>query len=813
MAKEKDKKRKANKKTPNKNGNAVKKKNENSPQSGKGYEILGVVWIALGLLIGVSIYLIEQSPFGKGLSTLVFGLIGILGYALPLLIVTYGIFIIAKSTVRLTKTAVWICVMLFLALLFINVNWLDVGELSFFNYIGSAFQKSNQNHLLGGFLAAMLAYPMSVFFGKAASNIIIITFFVICLLVVSSFSLKKTFSKLKEGLKRKPKEEYDDDEEYEEEYEEDDSFELEYDDDEEDGNEYSFFENIPEPDFDSYSDDDEEFEEKYASEDEADSDITLIQRPKLVDIDAYSELEEYDKMGVAEADRDIFQPNRKNVEARLSCTSDVAPNLLEYQRPPITQLKFPTVAQSKDNEQPEVKAKKLLSTLASFRIHNAQITNITVGPTITRFELVPPSGVSVKSILKYADDLALALAAEKLRIEAPIPGKSAIGIEVPNRSVSTVYLREIIESQEFKNSPSPLTFALGKDIAGKNIVADLAKMPHLLIAGRTGSGKSVCLNTIILSLVYKASPDDLRLILIDPKVVEFRSYANLPHLLVKVVTDKKKAASALRWAVSEMENRNRKLASAGARDIRRYNQLQVKPEDRMPRIVIIIDELAELMMSTGKEVEESIVRLAQLGRACGMHLIVATQRPSADIITGEIKANIPARIAFAVTDYVNSKVILDSTGAEQLLGNGDMLFHTNQTPKPIRIQGAFVSDDEVEGVMSFFEKTNIAPNFDTVVDSQITAGVSANATQLCNEFGDDLLIDAARLIIETKRASASYIQQRLRLGYNRAARIMEELEEMGIVSPPDGAKPRKVLWSMEKFEATFGSAEHTGEEA
>ena len=335
-------------------------------------------------------------------------------------------------------------------------------------------------------------------------------------------------------------------------------------------------------------------------------------------------------------------------------------------------------------------------------------------------------------------------------------------------------------------------------------------MPHLLIAGRTGSGKSVCLNTIILSLVYKASPDDLRLILIDPKVVEFRSYANLPHLLVKVVTEKKKAASALRWAVSEMENRNRKLASAGARDIRRYNQLQVKPEDRMPRIVIIIDELAELMMSTGKEVEESIVRLAQLGRACGMHLIVATQRPSADIITGEIKANIPARIAFAVTDYVNSKVILDSTGAEQLLGNGDMLFHTNQTPKPIRIQGAFVSDDEVEGVMSFFEKTNIAPNFDTVVDSQITAGVSANATQLCNEFGDDLLIDAARLIIETKRASASYIQQRLRLGYNRAARIMEELEEMGIVSPPDGAKPRKVLWSMEKFEATFGSAEHTG---
>ena len=810
MAKEKDKKRKANKKTPNKNGNAVKKKNENSPQSGKGYEILGVVWIALGLLIGVSIYLIEQSPFGKGLSTLVFGLIGILGYALPLLIVTYGIFIIAKSTVRLTKTAVWICVMLFLALLFINVNWLDVGELSFSSH-RQRISKKQPKPFVRRFLSGNARLPYERILWQSGFEYYYNHFFVICLLV-SSFSLKKTFSKLKEGLKRKPKEEYDDDEEYEEEYEEDDSFELEYDDDEEDGNEYSFFENIPEPDFDSYSDD-EEFEEKYASEDEADSDITLIQRPKLVDIDAYSELEEYDKMGVAEADRDIFQPNRKNVEARLSCTSDVAPNLLEYQRPPITQLKFPTVAQSKNNEQPEVKAKKLLSTLASFRIHNAQITNITVGPTITRFELVPPSGVSVKSILKYADDLALALAAEKLRIEAPIPGKSAIGIEVPNRSVSTVYLREIIESQEFKNSPSPLTFALGKDIAGKNIVADLAKMPHLLIAGRTGSGKSVCLNTIILSLVYKASPDDLRLILIDPKVVEFRSYANLPHLLVKVVTDKKKAASALRWAVSEMENRNRKLASAGARDIRRYNQLQVKPEDRMPRIVIIIDELAELMMSTGKEVEESIVRLAQLGRACGMHLIVATQRPSADIITGEIKANIPARIAFAVTDYVNSKVILDSTGAEQLLGNGDMLFHTNQTPKPIRIQGAFVSDDEVEGVMSFFEKTNIAPNFDTVVDSQITAGVGANATQLCNEFGDDLLIDAARLIIETKRASASYIQQRLRLGYNRAARIMEELEEMGIVSPPDGAKPRKVLWSMEKFEATFGSAEHTGEEA
>ena len=807
MAKETDKKRKAQSKAPAKKGKVndkdkIKSKDKQH-QTRQGCEIIGIILIALGLLLSVILYLTEPSPFGKGLSTLIFGLVGILGFALPLLFIAYGIYVIAKSTARLNKTSVLICVMLFLALVFININWIEAQGVSFFDYLVSAFTKSYANQLLGGSVSAVLAYPMSVFFGKAISNIILITFYVISILIITNFSLKKAFLKLKEASKRKPKEEFEEEEE-----EDSADIEIDYGNYEEEEYDYSFFDKIPAPNFTSYSEDEpvenppQEIEAKKSTK----------RKTQVVNIDAYSELEEYDKMEVAEADRDIFQPNRKNVEAKLQGEFEVSDNLLEYQRPPITQLKFPTVSQRNDNEQPELKAKKLLSTLASFRIHNAQITNITVGPTITRFELVPPSGVSVKSILKYSDDLALALAAEKLRIEAPIPGKSAIGIEVPNKTISTVYLREIIESLEFKNSTSPLTFALGKDIAGKTIIADLAKMPHLLIAGRTGSGKSVCLNAIILSLIYKSSPDDLRLILIDPKVVELRAYANLPHLLVKVVTDRKKAASALRWAVTEMETRNKKLASMGARDIKRYNQLQVNPEDRMPRIVVIIDELAELMMSTGKEVEESIVRLAQLGRACGMHLIVATQRPSADIITGEIKANIPARVAFAVTDYVNSKVILDSTGAEQLLGNGDMLFHTNQTPKPVRIQGAFVSDEEVENVMGFFEKTHISPNFDTLVDSQITAGVGAGSTQVSGEFGDEFLLDAARLVIETKRASASYIQQRLRLGYNRAARIIEELEELGIVSAPDGAKPRNVLWSIEKFEATYGDSSGVEEE-
>ncbi|MBQ9833200.1 MAG: DNA translocase FtsK, partial [Clostridia bacterium] len=373
----------------------------------------------------------------------------------------------------------------------------------------------------------------------------------------------------------------------------------------------------------------------------------------------------------------------------------------KYERPPFSLMKAPDKTKQSIAESPNERAKLLERTFASFNIQ-AKVTNVTVGPVITRFELQPAQGVRVNKITTLSNDIALSLAASRVRIEAPIPGKAAIGIEVPNKSTAMVYLREIVENEDFLASRSPITFALGKDIAGKAVFADLDKMPHLLIAGSTGSGKSVCINDIIISMAYKATPDEVRMILVDPKVVELKMFSTMPHLLLPVVTDPKKAAGALKWAVMEMEQRYQKMSQLNARDLARYNTLVENPEDKLPKIVIVIDELADLMMVAAKDVEESICRIAQLGRASGIHLIVATQRPSTDVITGLIKANIPSRIAFMVSSAIDSRVILDCNGAEKLLGRGDMLFHANGANKPTRVQCAFIGDEEVESIMDFF---------------------------------------------------------------------------------------------------------------
>lgn len=454
-------------------------------------------------------------------------------------------------------------------------------------------------------------------------------------------------------------------------------------------------------------------------------------------------------------------------------------------------------------------AADLQNTLATFGVKVA-ITNISQGPAVTRYELQPELGVKVSKIVGLTDDIKLNLAVPDIRIEAPIPGKRAVGIEVPNKEVSMVRLRDLLESNVFRDFSSRLAFAVGKDIGGDTIVADIGKMPHMLIAGATGSGKSVCINTLIMSMLYKADPAEVKLIMIDPKVVELSVYNGIPHLLIPVVTDPKKASAALRWGVAEMDERYKLFADLGVRDLKGYNAELAKRRSRgetdvpeaMPQIVIIVDELADLMMVAPGEVEESICRLAQLARAAGLHLIIATQRPSVDVITGLIKANMPSRVAFAVSSGVDSRTILDMNGAEKLLGNGDMLFYPKGYPKPVRVQGAFVSDDEVGAVVDFLKNQSIGNVYSKTVEEKISSMDVSGSTGGTADAGslDAYFAEAGRILIEKDKASIGMLQRLFKIGFNRAARIMDQLCEMGVVSEEEGTKPRKVLMGMEEFE-------------
>ncbi len=484
----------------------------------------------------------------------------------------------------------------------------------------------------------------------------------------------------------------------------------------------------------------------------------------------------------------------------------------DYQMPPIRFLrKGECYAKSNEAEnEKEEGRQKLLEVLASFSI-GAKIEkeNVSRGPSVTRYEVQPDAGVKVSKITNLADNIAMSLAAESVRIEAPIPGKPAIGIEVPNAKKDMVSLREILESPQFRDAESKLAFAVGKDIAGNVIIGDIAKMPHMIIAGTTGSGKSVCTNSIIMSILYHAKPTEVKLILIDPKIVEFRVYDGIPHLLIPVVTDPKKAAGALNWAVQEMLSRYSTFADTGVRDLNDYNRLCQEREDLepMPQIVIAIDELADLMMASSKEVEDSICRLAQMARAAGMHLIISTQRPTADVVTGLIKANIPSRIALYVKEAISSRIILDTGGAEKLLGNGDMLYLPNGQLKPVRVQGCYVSTQEIERVVGFVKKESVSEYDESIIQAveQIATANnlendSAPAEDVQDNGDAELIEKAIEVVVYAGQASTSNLQRRLKLGYARAARIMDELEEMGIIGPYEGAKPRRVLLSKMQYE-------------
>ena len=500
-----------------------------------------------------------------------------------------------------------------------------------------------------------------------------------------------------------------------------------------------------------------------------------------------------------------IQEGISSVEAEIAAGTAAAKP--EYVFPPLKLLKKPARTRNgtSDDELRET-AQKLQQVFQTFGV-NVRITNVSCGPSVTRYELMPEMGVKVSKIVSLQDDIMLNLAASDIRIEAPIPGKAAVGIEVPNAQSSSVLLRELLESDTFTQHPSDLAYAVGKDIAGKIIVSDIAKMPHLLIAGATGSGKSVFINTLIMSILYKASPNDVKLIMIDPKVVELSVYNGIPHLYIPVVTDPKKAAGALSWAVAEMDQRYKKFAEIGVRDLKGYNRRvealkdvedPEKPE-KMPRIVIIVDELADLMMVSSKEVEEAICRLAQLARACGIHLVIATQRPSVDVITGLIKANMPSRIAFSVSSGVDSRTILDMNGAERLLGNGDMLFAPQTYKQPLRVQGAFVSDAEVAQIVEFLKEKNVSEGYEKQMEERLEQ-VATSASSSGGGDVDPLFADAGKLIIEKDKASIGALQRYFKIGFNRAARIMDQLSDAGVVGPEEGTKPRKVLMSPEQFE-------------
>ena len=484
----------------------------------------------------------------------------------------------------------------------------------------------------------------------------------------------------------------------------------------------------------------------------------------------------------------------------IESAGDAAP---EYEFPPIDLLRKGAAAAVDGRDEIALNRERLETTLHSFGVA-ANIVGVTRGPTVTRYDRELDAGVKLTKLTNLSSDLALSLGVMNVRI-APIPDKiSTVGVEVPNKIVSIVYLRDIIDSPAFKNAQSSLSFAIGKDISGECVVGNIAKLPHMLIAGTTGSGKSVCLNSLLLSLLYKATPEQLRLIMIDPKMVELGIYNGIPHLYVPVVTDPKKAAGALQWAVVEMLKRYRLFSEAGVRDLAGYNAHQKKlGADTMPQVVIVVDELADLMFVASKDVEESICRVAQMGRAAGMHLIIATQRPSADVITGLMKANIPSRIAFAVSSAMESRIILDAAGAEKLIGMGDMLYSPLGSGKPMRVQGAYVSDEEREDVIDFIKRGS-APEYSDDILEQIEKAAEepaeAEAPAATKQQFDELLPQAVDVIFETKQASVSMLQRRLKLGYSRAARLVDQMEQLGIVGPFEGSKPRQVLITKQQWQ-------------
>ena len=759
-------------------------------------EIYGVIWIGISIILMFSLYTNWAGYLSVISKDIFVNLLGVGAFTLPI----YMIYVIIKLNFLKEKkilNAKFVGVTIVVITTMLLIQLLDMKSIDTNNFMNTISNIINsQNEITGGIIGFIIVFPIYKLVGSIGLYIIFIIAYFIASVLIFDYSindLKKLFKLLinnktnvrnsisKKGGSdsKKIKIKVNNEESEKEEFLKNIESKIKI---------LDFMKNTPKSSIEL----EEKSEIKINTDSRENADIK-VQHHKLDDKFKTQKIKKIEGNSPIRGNEDVISKTQE-IQSKTYQNK-------KYVRPNADLLNINTNLKLDKNEKKELleNADKLEKTLLSFGVE-AKILEVTKGPSVTRFELQPKAGIKVSKIVNLSDDIALGLAAKGVRIEAPIPGKSAIGIEVPNKEQTPVFFREILESNEFKNNNYKVACALGKDITGKCIVTDISKMPHVLIAGATGSGKSVCINTLIVSILYKYSPEDVKLLMVDPKVVELNVYNGIPHLLIPVVTDPKKAAAALNWAVNEMKRRYKLFADNGVRNIDSYNELVKKGvvEEKLPYIVIIIDELADLMMACPRDVEDYICRLAQMARAAGMHLVIATQRPSVDVITGLIKANVPSRISFAVSSQVDSRTILDSTGAEKLLGKGDMLFYPVGESKPKRVQGAFISEEEVENVVSFIKDIKS----DSKCESEILEYInSASDTSIkSNEDCDELLDEAIKIVVETGQVSTSYLQRRLRIGFNRAARIVEELEKNRIISARDGNKPRQVLMSKEEFE-------------
>lgn len=771
-------------------------------------DLTAIAMIIFGIILAIIVYSSDLGGLGNFIKFGIFGgLFGKVTMAIPIVLIVLGVYVMFRDFSKLKlKTFQVIVLTISVAGIFTLVDRHSVipsGTEGLFSYI-AAFYKSGANHegmIGGGVLGGIISIPLYLWFNKYVAYAILIGLVAVSSMLITGITLSTIIIAAQELISEmlsESKKEYVEN-----------SVSLRQPSKKKTSRNSDKFRQIAEQtevisdaeqlNFDL--DDDEEEEEETG-----DNEVLEEEDEEAVEAKEQTKKNIKQLLGKKKQVEEIEEEAAEDIDLDHSTLEEDE----NYEFPPVSLLNE-SKKSGKDYTNRELKeiAIKLQKTLESFGV-DAKVTNVTRGPTVTRYELQPSVGVKVSKILRLSDDLALNLAAKSIRIEAPIPGKSAVGIEVPNKNTDTVSLREIIESDEFIDAKSKLSFSLGKGIDGNACVGDIAKMPHMLIAGSTGSGKSVCINSIIMSILYKAKPSEVKLILVDPKVVELSVYNGIPHLLIPVVTDPKKAAGALNWAVQEMENRYQLFANKGVRDIRGYNELLQNDgeEGVLPQIVIVIDELADLMMVASNEVEDSICRIAQKARAAGMHLIIATQRPSVDVITGIIKANIPSRIAFTVSSQIDSRTILDMGGAEKLLGRGDMLYYPVGEAKPIRIQGSFVSDSEVEEVIDYIKENNEVRYNENVLESLEKANapqVSADDEDDCDEF----LTEAIELAVNMGQISASMIQRKFKVGYARAGRIVDQMEDRGIISGHQGSKPRQVLISKEEWEEMKEQGEDT----
>ena len=767
--------------------------NKNTKQQSSVNQLMAVVWFA----VSVFLFTLAVYPGGKvwlSLHNIVFGLFGITAFIIPLYIITLAIVYSLdklKSTVKLKAVETGLLIYCIAAAA--DVFATD-DVLGYTSHIAAVFNAATWKN--GGVLGAVFGNALSQLFEKTGAVIIMIILLFTVLMIITGTSVAHLYKSAKKPVSAVGKKAKETFEEVREEKRKKKFVDIPVDDAVESEEELNFNDKqkrLVEACKDGQTDAPAVKEEKSAVP--ASVIDALCNEPEAEKKPAPEKL----KLTAEETAAEI-QSFAEKIEDTMTVTDEEG-----YQYPPITLLnEVKTDSEVSIKSELESTAAKLVDVLKSFGVET-RIMDISRGPTVTRYELQPCAGVKISKITNLADDIALNLAAAGVRIEAPIPNKAAVGIEVPNKVTNTVSVREIIESTAFTNSKSKLTVAMGKDIAGNPIVTDIAKMPHGLIAGQTGSGKSVCINSIIMSILYKATPDEVKLLMIDPKVVELGIYNGIPHLLVPVVTDPRKASGALGWAVTEMEKRYRLFADNNVRDLVGFNRLCELDSDlqKLPQIVIIIDELADLMMTAPGEVEDSINRIAAKARAAGMHLLIATQRPSVDVVTGVIKANVPTRIAFAVASQIDSRTILDIGGAEKLLGRGDMLFNPVGASKPARLQGCFVSDDEVEKVVDYVKGNRFSEYSDEIqgeierlAAAQKKGKGSAGSDNSDGDSDEDpMLFEAIKVVVEIGQASTSLLQRKLKLGYGRASRIIDQMEARGIIGPYEGAKPRQVLIS------------------